>query len=159
MIELDLCVCVYYRTFLTWGAHTGPSEIIELNKTQWSAAEAKTFLNVQTKHFLRVLPNHPDTRKICLSFDSGGFDLWCAVFTINNPHQNAREDKGHKLFLEEQQTLQLQMSLRDGGGRGSLVFLMHFARRVAFRVESAFFFCSIHQFSIFFFFSRRWKWF
>lgn len=44
------------------------------------------------------------------------------MFTINNPHQNAREEKGHKLFLEEQQKLQLQMSLRGGGGREALFF-------------------------------------
>lgn len=36
-----------------------------------------------------------------------GFDLRCVVFTINSPHQNAHEEKGRKLFLEEQQTVQV----------------------------------------------------
>lgn len=65
------------------------------------------------------------------------------MFTINSPHQNAHEEKGRKLFLEEQQTVQLQMSWRsffpsvevilDRLTRGSSLHVFDFVRRFAVR--------------------------
>lgn len=69
------------------------------------------------------------------------------MFTINSPHQNAQEAKGPRLFLEEQQTLQLQMSLHaffpsvevilDRLTRGSSPHVFDFVRRFAVRGSCA----------------------